>query len=776
MQPELSTEDVFPQDLEDPEGGSWVERVALLHGRLVRQGVPREPAGRAILDIIALGMAVDRGLLTGGPLARAASDLEAGRDPFPDLALACLRLRDAVGNTLFPGGSELGVLAGDALLAVLELVGEGPGPLDAMGVLYSRLCLEIPRKARGIYYTPQAVVRFLVDRTLGATLRDLEGRYLEALSRGDREGFLEAVAGTGRIRVVDPAMGAGAFLSEALSLLLGFFQRLRDMAGASGVAKGAPALEALLSQGPCPMVYGVEIDPFSRDVAALTLALQAGVDPSASSVALGRNLRVGNALTSPAPSREVLALDHGPDLACMVRARVNGAPGTTPGWARQVAGGIEELFSPDASWSQSPRAFPWELEYPEVFFDSRGCVRPGAGFSHVLGNPPWSRLRQLASPSEKAQMAAFFARRYRHQRGNHNLYRLFVELSREIVAPGGRIGLVVPSSFLGEACSLPLRRLLLDAGLEGVVRVPKSQVKKGFEAAPLVEAALVWTGGSERQGVWLAEWGRGGVDLPPDGRVLGEGRAIPRLTLPAERAVLERVSRLPRLGTLGRIRAGEGPFHESAHKEFLSRNPADEPLVRRMRVHRYHLDLKGGSHWRYPMFLRREAFLERKPGAVKLPPVLVGREVLQVGETRRLKFALLDEPLIIGNSVLWLEPGGADPYLLLALLNSAFSEWYFRAFSSTYHVKGYEIVNIPVPPLTRAMARGLSLGARSLEASRGEDLTLDRAMDRSVYLCLGLPEPEVQAIEESLGDSGLGPLPSREEAIATLAWVGEGSG
>jgi len=775
MPPGAVTEGVFPQDLEEPGDCPLVEGAELLHRRLARQGLPPEAAGRAILDIIALGMAAEAGILPGDPLAVAASRLQGGSDPFAGLVEACVRLRDALGNTLFPGVSEIRTLGQDALRAILKLLGDGPvpqGPPGAIGALYSRLCSPGQRKARGVYYTPRAVVRFLVDQTLGPTLRDLEGRCLGALARGDKEGFLATIGSAREIRVVDPAMGAGVFLGEAFNLLMGFFQRLREMSGASGLL-GASEVEALLAQGAWPLLYGVEIDPISRDIAVFSLAVRAGVNLPAACVALARNLRVGNALISPAPRREILAREHGPDLAGMVRARVKGAPLPTPGWARQLAREIEGSFSPDGSWSQSPRAFSWEVEYPEVFFDDSGGVRPGAGFTHILGNPPWSRLRQLASPSERAQVASFFSRRFRHQRGNHNLYRLFIELSREIASPNGRIGLVVPASFLGEACSHPLRALLLEGGLEGVVRVPKRRVKEGFEAAPLVEAALIWTGNPGRQGTWLAEWGGRGLYLPPDGRILGDGRVIPRLTLPVERAALERVSRLPRLGALGRIHAGEGPFHESSHREFLSRDPADEPLVRRMRVHRYFLDLKCGSHWRHPVFVRRDAFLERKPGAVKPPPLLVGREVLQVGENRRLKFALLEQPLVIGNSVLWLK-AEVDPYLILALLNSAFSEWYSRTFSWTYHVKGYEVVNIPVPPLASTMARDLSTGARRLVEAHGEDSRLDRAMDRYIYRCLGLLEAEVQAIEESLGDAGLGPLPSEEEAKAILAQVREG--
>ncbi len=38
-------------------------------------------------------------------------------------------------------------------------------------------------------------------------------------------------------------------------------------------------------------------------------------------------------------------------------------------------------------------AFCWELEFPEVFFDGQGQPRSDAGFSCVLGNPPWDKIK-----------------------------------------------------------------------------------------------------------------------------------------------------------------------------------------------------------------------------------------------------------------------------------------------------------------------------------------------------------------------------------------------
>src|SRR5262249_38085756 len=88
------------------------------------------------------------------------------------------------------------------------------------------------RKARGAYYTPAAVVSYLVPETLGPVV---EGK-LAALWDGDAQADL-----ADRLfdcRVLDPAMGSGHFLVEAGTFLterlVRFLRELPpDVAGAT---------------------------------------------------------------------------------------------------------------------------------------------------------------------------------------------------------------------------------------------------------------------------------------------------------------------------------------------------------------------------------------------------------------------------------------------------------------------------------------------------------------------------------------------------------------
>jgi hypothetical protein len=145
-------------------------------------------------------------------------------------------------------------------------------------------------------------------------------------------------------------------------------------------------------------------------------------------------------------------------------------------------------------------AVPWDLIFPDVF---------PAGFSVVLGNPPWdvvlpntkdfvadydptvldARTRPQRAAIEQAvlsrpgvaaafdayrggfdRMKRMAARLYRHQRvlaggdttaGSLDLFRLFAERAMDLAAADGAIGMLLPSAFHANEGTTGVRRLYL---------------------------------------------------------------------------------------------------------------------------------------------------------------------------------------------------------------------------------------------------------------------------------------------------------------------------
>jgi hypothetical protein len=119
------------------------------------------------------------------------------------------------------------------------------------------------------------------------------------------------------------------------------------------------------------------------------------------------------------------------------------------------------------------RCFHWTLEFPDVFFDSRGRPLPAGGFDAVLGNPPWDMIRADTGDAPERgrarvsteQLARFLRQSgifHATPTGHLNRYQLFLERILTLTRAGGRVGLVLPSGLAIDHGAAPLRRRLLE--------------------------------------------------------------------------------------------------------------------------------------------------------------------------------------------------------------------------------------------------------------------------------------------------------------------------
>lgn len=134
-------------------------------------------------------------------------------------------------------------------------------PEEILGEKYETSLGAEARRAQGSHFTPRNVASVVIDRALAA-LGPLEGRL-------------------GSLRVLDPAMGAGAFLCEAL----------RQIVARSGV-EDTPESRRVIALG---SLFGIDKDPEAVAVGRKALWMTIG-DPSLDERALDANLLLGDAL------------------------------------------------------------------------------------------------------------------------------------------------------------------------------------------------------------------------------------------------------------------------------------------------------------------------------------------------------------------------------------------------------------------------------------------------------------------------------------------------
>jgi len=382
------------------------------------------------------------------------------------------------------------------------------------------------RRATGSYYTPDFVVKYIVEATVDPMLREA---VEDAASDSER---IEAVLA---LNVLDPSMGSGHFLVEVTEHIARF---LVELGVSPQEAEGEEAELAYWKRRVVQScVYGVDLNPLAVDLAKLSLWL-ATVARDRPLSFLDHHLRTGNSLVGahtddlrPAEKRKrkkaanddgqlsmldddafrrtvsnavgnIWLIEDNPAdtvdnvkeqerLYAILRENLNRRYARLADLATATHFGVEvdrSLWRPLADYAtrggiaappqfdtwleaseeaaRERRFFHWELEFPEVFFDRQG--RPlgrDAGFDAVVGNPPYVRQESLGDV--KPYLAAAYPETYH---GVADLYVYFYHQGLRQLRRGGTMSYIVTNKWLRSGYGEPLRGFFAAEGaLEEIV-------------------------------------------------------------------------------------------------------------------------------------------------------------------------------------------------------------------------------------------------------------------------------------------------------------------
>ncbi|MCE0484189.1 MAG: BREX-1 system adenine-specific DNA-methyltransferase PglX [Methylacidiphilales bacterium] len=292
------------------------------------------------------------------------------------------------------------------------------------------------RKAGGVYYTPEYIVRYIVESTVG---------QLIAGKTPDR------IAG---MRFADIACGSGSFLLGIYDLLIRYHTKYYN--DNPGKAKKGETVERedgvhlslqkkreiLLNN-----IYGVDIDTQAVEVAQLSLYLKLLQDETPASArqylldfeqqallpSLSKNIVCGNSLIG----RDVTAAD---------------------------------LFE-NGETERKLNPMDFEDAFPQIM--KRG------GFDAIVGNPPYIRIQIMQE--SRPQSSEYLKQHYAAAaKGNYDVYVVFTERGLRLLNQAGMLGFILPHKFFNAQYGKPLRTILSEGKhLAQIVHFGSEQVFMG---------------------------------------------------------------------------------------------------------------------------------------------------------------------------------------------------------------------------------------------------------------------------------------------------------
>ncbi|PPD46172.1 MAG: type I restriction endonuclease subunit M [Methylocystis sp.] len=279
------------------------------------------------------------------------------------------------------------------------------------------------RKREGVVYTPDMVTRFLVEKTIGSTLRERFDAGWAALgcaqSEANHLAFWRAhLAMLRGFTIVDPACGSGAFLVAAFDVLAAEYRSAAAALAALGEEIDFDIFDEIVTKN----LFGVDLNAESVEITRLSLWLKTA----------RRDHRLQN-------------------LESTIRAG--------------------DSLIEDKDYTARP--FDWRTAFPQVF--EKG------GFDIVIGNPPYVRM-EFIKP-----VKPWLEKHYVVAADRADLYAYFFERGVGLLKQGGRLGFISSSTFFRTGSGENLRKFLTDGVcVETVVDFGDLQIFEGVTTYPAI--------------------------------------------------------------------------------------------------------------------------------------------------------------------------------------------------------------------------------------------------------------------------------------------------
>ncbi len=271
------------------------------------------------------------------------------------------------------------------------------------------------RKQDGIFYTPDFITKYMVEKSVGGWLAMQEEHLLQEMNILELpdleedsssikihlqfyEQYLKVLES---VKILDPACGSGAFLAEVFNFLvhqhLAIHKNIRLL---TDKERDFSSLEMVRLKKKVILdnLFGVDLNAESVEITKLSLWLKT-LHRKESLAHLSQNIKCGNSLIDD------------PEFA-------------------------------------GEKAFDWKTEFPEIM--------QNGGFDIVIGNPPYVPTEHILLHHK-----TFFEQKYQSAFGRMNLYPIFYEQGINLLNQDGFLTFITPYTLLRNQYYAEARKYIL---------------------------------------------------------------------------------------------------------------------------------------------------------------------------------------------------------------------------------------------------------------------------------------------------------------------------
>jgi adenine-specific DNA-methyltransferase len=277
------------------------------------------------------------------------------------------------------------------------------------------------RKAGGIYYTPEYVVEYILENTIGKLIKDKTPKQIE------------------EIKILDSACGSGTFLVRAYNYLLNYHlgwyianhpekYKKEVYSYKDGYLLSTDIKKKILLNN----IFGVDIDPQAVEITKLSLLLKVLENENKEKVE--QQLRLFNERILPNIDNNIKCGNSVVDSSYFIQTTIT-----------------------NKSQEDIIKINPFDWKDKNTGF---GNIIADGGFDIIIGNPPYVKEytnQEIFEPVKKSYLSKYY-------QGKMDFWYLFTCQAIDLLKEGGLHSYIAPSNWTTNAGASILRNKILKEG------------------------------------------------------------------------------------------------------------------------------------------------------------------------------------------------------------------------------------------------------------------------------------------------------------------------